>query len=601
MITRSKIKLHKGCSISLSLFMQDFDEEEKRPALRRYNMSAHRALAMPQRKDGPTLPVIVEAADLEKVTKALQSGKGADLVRCEKLVDGMLSVEGGMETISRLMDLSAESSVRTHLKKQKKLHLDRGSVDCRLRAKIGGKRVVEEDGTGVVVGIVDSGFDLSHPMFRDSAGKLRVEALLEQSDDGSSKEFTTAQLEKGWTGSGKRPGRDDNGHGTHVASIAAGSSFQGLEGIAPGATFVLVKTDFRNTDVAVKWIFEKAGLRPCVVNLSLGHHWGAHDGTDPEERLHSELTGKPGRIICVSAGNEREDRLHIGGRFNVGQIQTVSFNADDFGVPLILWHSPQDKFDLTLIAPDGSEIPVPATAGNAERFEGNRAKVEVGTQTYAESNLLQRQIQLTFSRLAESKHMNNWKLRLILNDGTVGRIDGWFGNSGFATFHDHPLVEQARTVGLSATGDGCIAVASHVSKDTWPISSGKNTDAAVLVGRSSRFSSVGPTRDGRWKPDISAPGQYITAALAEDSELSQEEDRTDSANRLLTIEGTSMASPMVTGIVALMLQKKPSLTLAQVRAALRSSSIHDDHTTVAEWTPTYGFGKIDVAKALASV
>ena len=61
--------------------------------------------------------------------------------------------------------------------------------------------------------------------------------------------------------------------------------------MAPAARFLLVKTDFINTDAAVSWTFRKAGPRPCVVNMSLGHHFGAHDGTDQEERLHRTLIG----------------------------------------------------------------------------------------------------------------------------------------------------------------------------------------------------------------------------------------------------------------------------------------------------------------------
>jgi subtilisin family serine protease len=187
---------------------------------------------------------------------------------------------------------------------------------------------------------------------------------------------------------------------------------------------------------------------------------------------------------------------------------------------------------------------------------------------------------------------------MTCKQAVVGRLDGWFHNSGFAEFRPHPLLETHRTIGLAATGEGCLAVASHVTRSDWDSDAGPQTDPQVVKGRTSSFSSLGPTRDGREKPDFSAPGQYVTAALANDSESAGDEARAHSLNRLLTIEGTSMATPVVTGIVALLLQKKPALTLAQAREALKATARRDLHTGPASWDPAYGFGKVDVAAAL---
>jgi subtilisin family serine protease len=181
----------------------------------------------------------------------------------------------------------------------------------------------------------------------------------------------------------------------------------------------------------------------------------------------------------------------------------------------------------------------------------------------------------------------------------VGRLDGWVSNAGLAEFRAHGLVEQSRTIGLTATGDGCLAVASHVSKQAWHSDAGAAQDFHVLVGRSSPFSSQGPTRDGRLKPEISAPGQYVTAALADHSEWAGIDDRARVRERLLTLEGTSMAAPVVTGVVALLLQKKRNLTVQRVRDILQATARHDAHTGLAPWNPAYGYGKLDVVAALA--
>ncbi|HSA81229.1 MAG TPA: S8 family serine peptidase, partial [Geminicoccaceae bacterium] len=217
--------------------------------------------------------VLIEARDPEHVGNLLADSAEA----VEDLGGGFVSAEVGPRAAQRLIEDPAVRRVQS--KKRSRPRLTAVLPEIGLRASAG--RLVPEDGTGVLIGIVDTGFDLSHPAFRDRNGALRIDGLLDQTN--RSREFTTAQLERGWSGSA-RPGFDDNGHGTHVASIAGTSPFQGFEGVAPAARFLLVKTDFINTDAAVSWIFRKAGARPCVINMSLGHHFGAHDGTDQEER-----------------------------------------------------------------------------------------------------------------------------------------------------------------------------------------------------------------------------------------------------------------------------------------------------------------------------
>jgi subtilisin family serine protease len=480
--------------------------------------------------------------------------------------------------------------------------LDAVLPDIRSIAPAGANRLVPEDGTDVLIGIVDSGFDLSHPMFLDGSNNLRVEGLLDQVN--GNREYTSVQLAAQW-GGGSGPGRDDNGHGTHVASIAGGTRFQNYEGVAPGARFLLVRTDFSNTDEAVNWIFRKANGRPCVINMSLGHHFGSHDGTEAEERFHRAITG-PGKIIVISAGNERNDSLHIGGRFYAGQAEEVVFDVTRRrdGLPFVtitLWHDQLDSFDATLVTPSGQLLGLPAM-GTAANYQTSVVDIEIALRPYIWSNSTQIQISLSFkSQMVRDRDLKSWKLRLQCRTAVVGRLDGWMHNAGYAIFRNHPLVETNRTVGLSATGDGCIAVASHVTRNSWTGDIGANQDNQAVIGRTSSFSSLGPTRDGRWKPDISAPGQYVTAALADRSELSAWDERALVNQRLLTIEGTSMAAPVITGIVALLLQKNNQLKVEDIRRILGATARRDAHTGPANWDPAYGLGKIDVQAALAEI
>src|SRR5262249_23123894 len=115
--------------------------------------------------------------------------------------------------------------------KEKRPLLDRALLDAMV-VGVAQTRTVDEIGNGTVIGIVDTGFDLSHPAFM-SNGSLRVDALWDQT---TNERIVGAQkLQARWQPGGDRPGADANGHGTHVASIAGGSPFSGLGGVAPGA------------------------------------------------------------------------------------------------------------------------------------------------------------------------------------------------------------------------------------------------------------------------------------------------------------------------------------------------------------------------------
>lgn len=550
--------------------------------------------------DADVVSVIVEADDADALEQDIA---GMAYTRnVERLSDSFLSVDVSPEGVE---DLINEPRVeRLQSKKVKVPHLTSATADVGISDPNNAQRLVAEDGRGVVIGIIDSGFDLSHPAFRDAAGNLRVDALLDQT--AGNREFDTAALENAWA-AGTGPGADENGHGTHVAGIAGGTNHQGFEGVAPGARFLLVKTDFLNTDRAARWVFNKAVDRPCVVNMSLGHHFGSHDGTEAEERLHRALTSngaRGGRVIVISAGNEHDDAIHIGGRFFSGQAHEVIFDvhrqqAEPPYATITLWYDQTDAFDVSLVNPAGQVIAQPAL-GNTDSYTSAVLDIEISRRSYSWSRTIQTQISLGFkSPATRNQDLRNWKLRLTCQTANVGRLDGWFNNSGYGSFRDHPLLESQRTVGLAATGDGCLAVASHVSRTEWNSDLGPEEDLQAVVGRISSFSSHGPTRDGRWKPDISAPGQYVTAALADGSELARWDQRALTPERLLTIEGTSMAAPVVAGVVALMLQKRPGLSLNEARRILSETVKRDAHTGPALWNPAYGYGKVDARAALA--
>jgi subtilisin family serine protease len=586
----------------LSVSLCSMLDRVKKKELPRYT-----ALAAGYAGDVTTPTVSNDLVDVNLVIPDAASTQLPDL-RNDEILDQLSGVYySGRLRLNTLKQLATLAEIeRISTKKQKQLLLDEALKDIRLLSSATPPaRSVPETGAGVFIGIVDSGFDLSHPMFRDSSGKLRVKALLDQTQPGNPVYDTTA-LTNGWA-SGKKLGGDEHGHGTHVATIAGGSPYQGLEGVAPKAQFLLVKTDFTNVDSGVAWIFRQAGTAPCVINLSLGSHYGSHDGTSQEEKLYEQLIG-PGKILVIAAGNERQRNLHIGGRFVPNQVEEVAFDVlrDRSGQrpPVSVatfWYEDTDTFEGELITPTRQSIPIPAI-NKTDRYTAANLEIEISRRRYAPAKAIQIEVAINFTRVnVRSADLLNWRFRFRCASAAVGRLDGWFANQGFGQFKPHALLETARTIGIPSTSKASITIASHVSKNTWNSDDGQQLDGNVLVARSSPFSSIGPTRDGRWKPDISAPGQYLTAALASNSEMSTLPERSLTAQKLLTIEGTSMATPVVTGAIALMLQKKPGLSPSQILDLFNQQARRDQQTGPALWTPTYGHGKLDIPALLSAI
>jgi subtilisin family serine protease len=539
----------------------------------------------------PEAAVIVESEEGEDIEALLAQAKAKQI---GNLGGGLYTAIVPLKNASILYEHAKVRFVEAQ--KQKRTRLEKALVEGMVG--LPNDRKVAGRGDGVVVGIIDSGFDLSHPAFRDGNNNLRVDKLLVQTFNGTSfstKEFTTAQLEAGWQAGGKRPGSDEDGHGTHVASTAAGSVFNGVSGVAPNARFVLVKTDFIRLAEATKWCFDKAAGRPAVVNMSLGGHHGAHDGASAEERALDKLSG-PGRIVVLAAGNERIDNIHVGARFAKAQTETATMDiaTKERGVTIVCWYGDKDRFDVALVSPSGAVMAAPGM-NEEEKFTANGARVTIGRTAQARHKSVEVLVDVRIKSTTDMSEFKGWKLRVTCTKADVGRFDAWI--TGDSRFRDSAFVETARTIGLPATATRVIAVASHVTKNAWKSDDGAQTAPAAVVGRSSRFSSRGPTRDGREKPEISAPGEMITAALAAGSEEADNSERAHTPTRTLTIEGTSMATPFVSGVIALMLEQRPQLDPEGVVAALQATAVKDAHTGPTNWTPEYGHGKIS-AKAL---
>ena len=468
-------------------------------------------------------------------------------------------------------------------------------------------------GTGVVLGFVDTGIDTTHPDFSFPNGTSKVLYVWDQTLSGRPPagfdygyECTTADIQAKIC-----PEEDTFGHGTHVAGIAASSGMAtgNYTGVAPGASIIFVKSGgplcngeswYFDTDQildGVNYIVTKArqlGMR-AVINLSLGGNIGAHDGSDPME-LALDAIVKAGTPVVVAAGNSALDNSHADGRLSQGQSVTMSIGVKPGTTDLVVdaWYSLQDQIDATITTPNGEKFNVPTLSGGATSKVGNVtalaglswAPSPVGKELYFEVNSTAQLPSSGWSVTLTAKQVNSgsyWDAWVDTNSCSSPGASFLPGNGYQIDSHD--------TIGIPGTAKNVVTVGAYVTKASWR-GENRNTlgNSGAPTGGIAPFSSWGPTRDGRVKPDVVAPGMYIASARS--SVIPFGNSDPDIYHRILA--GTSMAAPHVAGTIALMLQYAPNLSATEIPNILRETARLDASTGLLEsGSPTWGYGKVD--------
>jgi subtilisin family serine protease len=448
-------------------------------------------------------------------------------------------------------------------------------------------------GKGVVIGVVDTGIDPNHPAF-----KGRILRTWDQTLPGSGVSEGGYGIEL--TGTQLTTSRDEEGHGTHVAGIAAGADST-YGGVAPEADYVIVKSDLQDAHIAdaIHYIFRVASElgRPAVVNLSLGGHADAHDGSDSLSQIIDAESG-PGRIVCCAAGNEGNDNIHGQATVSKGQMATMRFRVPDTLVGIAwlnAWYSGDNTFEVSVRSPGGFVTPFQGviSSGNPSReYSLPDAKIQVVTPgpdpVNGDHNFFV-QIRNTVTNFPVKGGV--WQLRVRNTSKTDGRLDVWTLDDRSAVFFSGTSAQDSMKIGSPGAAKSAITVASYTTKAKWQDSSGTAQEVGLALDNISDFSSEGPLRNNAQKPDVAAPGAMIVSALSADSFP----DRANRVNeKYVVMAGTSMATPFVVGLIALLLQRDPSLKPEVVKELLRENSLIPGKKP-GTFDPKWGFGLINAA------
>lgn len=392
------------------------------------------------------------------------------------------------------------------------------------------------DGEGVLVGFIDTGIDYTHPAFINDDGTTRIKYIydLEQGGKIYDSEIINKALQAPDPFSIVNS-IDIVGHGTHVAGIACagGKIDKKFYGVAPKSSIAMVKvarTRFALSSQimrGLKFLRDKSkelGL-PLVINMSLSTNDGAHNGSSLLEQYISITAVLERETIVIAAGNEGEAAHHISGElkavneiyFNVGDAETI--------IALNIYKSILPEVSIELICPCG------ISSGEVFLAEGFRVG-RIGNSIYqmydtgAKPFDISGEIGIILNGVNEFVSSGQWKLIIKRVNDYRGIFNIWLpiseGLNVTTKFLD-PTIDN--TLGIPATVNNIISVGSY----------------NYLTNNISPFSGRGNKYVGQYiKPDIVAPGENIYSTIPDKSF-----DRKT---------GTSMATPNVTGICALMMQ-----------------------------------------------
>ena len=482
-------------------------------------------------------------------------------------------------------------------------------------------------GNGVVVGIIDAGFDYTHPAFFDPQHKtLRIKRVWEQyttqegayapADFNYGIELTTP--EEILAAGGDYEG---NSHGNHVVATIAGADAvldSKYIGIAPEADIVLVsKKEYergnQNLLDAIKYIFDyaKSVGKPCVINMSLGHQAGPHDGTSIFDQTLTELQGE-GLIIVGSAGNHNLEKFHLGWDFagkEDAPVQTFidyhkTPSATNTGGDIEFWGEKGFEYKVNLVCYNTVTKSITETicvledmaSVNGQEYPNEEAE-NVQALSFSKNITGKLLVASEVSPLNGKLHVvissrvtnirNNYALGFQIVPLSKGKINIWADGTNLGLTNKiqdkmQPGFTDADSdltiCEIGGTARDIISVGAYTTRNTYYLfnDSQEYKLSSETEGALSSFSSKGITPDGRVKPEVTAPGCLTISALSSNDNgtqmLAYAYEYNDKTYKYGYMQGTSMATPVVTGVVALMLQANPNLTPQQAKEILVSTS-----------------------------
>ena len=394
-------------------------------------------------------------------------------------------------------------------------------------------------GSGVLIAVIDSGINYTHPAFRRADGTTMIEAVWDQTIN---RTYSRQEIQNALDTGERLPLTDPVGHGTYVAGVAAGQpdSASNFSGAAYGSDLVCVKLrpaknnlrDFygipfdvpayNSADVilGIQYALTKAGElnRPIVILLALATNLGAHDGSDPVEFYLGRLANAPGVCVVTAAGNETGNGKHYSGTLSGEDIVEFFVAENESSVLLNIWGRSPDLFSLSLESPIGNIVErLPRSTMRLNRYQLPGETSQVSIRYYGQGS------PCSYVRL-NTPTPGIWRLHVYGDTVINGSYDIWlpiqnFGQPETRFLQPSPI----STVTVPGTQPRVITVGGY----------------QPLTNSIYENSGRGPNRNGFLRPSFVAPAVDIYGP---------------SGNSYRSITGTSAAAALTAGAAAQFLQ-----------------------------------------------
>jgi len=461
-------------------------------------------------------------------------------------------------------------------------------------------------GRGTLIGFIDTGIDYTKDAFRYEDGTSRIKYIWDQTIQGNAPQGfyfgtqyaeeqinTALRTENPWTAV---PHRDMVGHGTFLASVAAGRENGEYIGAAPEAEIIAVKLkrarDFHyeqflipewqenayaSSDVmlGVQYIINKADEldRPVVICLAVGSNLGGHNGFDPIEEYLTQISNINGVAVVCAAGNESQTRRHTHGKLTgSGESQYVELSVGERAedIYLSLWNGPADRIAVSITSPTGEIIP----------------KIPVRSRASYTTNLVLEKSRVTVEYYLPLRRSGNQFTRIkilyptpgiwtITVHGEIvlnGEYHFWLPLTGFIDPETVFLTPTPTyTIVVPATAAGVITCGAYDSQNN-----------SLYFN-----SSWGPTRQNMISPNLVAPGVNVGGLFP---------------TGYGQMSGTSVSAAITAGACALMLQwgivdeNETALTTERIKAHLIRGCIRLE--SVEYPNPQWGYGRLNLYNTL---
>jgi subtilisin family serine protease len=463
-------------------------------------------------------------------------------------------------------------------------------------------------GAGVLIGFLDTGIDYTKDVFINEDGTSKIQFIYDQTVTGPppegfdlGTEYTNAQINQALHSTDPYsivPQKDTVGHGTFLASVAAGRKVGDFMGAAPEAELIVVKlrkameyyriqqtippdqeNAFSSSSVfiGVEYILQKAKQlnKPVVICLALGTNLGGHDGTSLLEEYLQGISNQRGICLCTAAGNESQSWHHTQGLLTkTEQSQNIDFTipnpgGNGFDTYINLWSTASDRISVSVRSPTGELVSrVPAKSGTRKQFPMVLEKSIVEVDYFFP--LLENGSQLTIVRIINPTP-GIWTITVYSDIILDGTYHAWLPINGFV----HPGIKF-----LSATPYCTIVIPGTMFT---PITCGAydNRDNSLYD-----YSSWGPTRTPFMSPDLVAPGEEVGGFYP---------------SGYGTMSGTSVATAIVAGASALLMQwgivngNGPAMSTYQIRAYLLRGCNRSDSMSYPN--TKWGYGALNLMQA----